>query len=190
MARPKIPLLSRDMIAHGALMLMDLEGNEKFSMARLAALLGVTTPSLYNHVASKEAVIDLIRDVAFSPLAALNLSGVDTWRDTLESWAWTYWNTLCSHPRSVPRLVSKAPNHLESVVGFLELTGWPPEHASRALETVRSFVNGAALTLVPDTLTENDKAVLPNDLFHFGLTISLEGLEREYERLQKELANS
>jgi len=188
-ARPKIPLLSRDMIAHGALMLMDLEGDGKFSMARLAALLGVTTPSLYNHVASKEAVIDLIRDVAFSPLAAITFAGSD-WKDTLESWAFAYWNTLGAHPRSVPHLITKSPTHLDAVVGYLETLGWPRDHAARAVETVRSFVNGAALTLVPDSFTEDGKAVLPCDLFQYGLAICLEGLEHDYQRLQKELSNS
>jgi len=62
MARPRTPLLSRDGIVAAALALVDAEGLEALSTRRLAAELGVSGPSLYNHVATKDELIDAVVD--------------------------------------------------------------------------------------------------------------------------------
>lgn len=62
MARPRTPLLSRDGIVTAALALVDAEGLEALSTRRLAAELGVSGPSLYNHVATKDELIDAVVD--------------------------------------------------------------------------------------------------------------------------------
>jgi AcrR family transcriptional regulator len=62
MARPRTPLLSRDGIIAAALALVDAEGLEALSTRRLAAELGVSGPSLYNHVATKDELIDAVVD--------------------------------------------------------------------------------------------------------------------------------
>ncbi|WP_217146263.1 TetR/AcrR family transcriptional regulator, partial [Streptomyces sp. AC627_RSS907] len=49
MARPRKPLLSRERIVTAALALVDAEGLQAVSTRRLAAELGVSGPSLYNH---------------------------------------------------------------------------------------------------------------------------------------------
>ena len=62
MVRPRTPLLSRDGIIAAALALVDAEGLEALSTRRLAAELGVSGPSLYNHVATKDELIDAVVD--------------------------------------------------------------------------------------------------------------------------------
>ncbi|MFC4036057.1 TetR/AcrR family transcriptional regulator [Streptomyces polygonati] len=62
MARPRKPLLSRERIAQAALALIDAEGLAALSTRRLAAELGVSGPSLYNHFATKEAILDAAAD--------------------------------------------------------------------------------------------------------------------------------
>ncbi|GAA2054858.1 hypothetical protein GCM10009839_74030 [Catenulispora yoronensis] len=62
MARPRTPLLSRDGIVRAALTLVDAEGLDALSTRRLAAELGVSGPSLYNHVATKDELIDAVVD--------------------------------------------------------------------------------------------------------------------------------
>lgn len=62
MARPRTPLLSRDGIVAAALALVDAEGLDALSTRRLAAELGVSGPSLYNHVATKDELIDAVVD--------------------------------------------------------------------------------------------------------------------------------
>ena len=49
-ARPRKPLLSRDLIVETAGALVDAEGLEAVSTRRLAAALGVSGPSLYNQM--------------------------------------------------------------------------------------------------------------------------------------------
>jgi AcrR family transcriptional regulator len=54
-----------------ALALVDSEGLEAVSTRRLAAELGVTGPSLYNHVGTKEELLD---DVVDTVLAEVDTS--------------------------------------------------------------------------------------------------------------------
>src|SRR5215204_1846200 len=58
-ARPRIPLLSPDLIADAALALVD--SGQPFGVNALARSLGVTPSSLYNHVDGRDAIIELMR---------------------------------------------------------------------------------------------------------------------------------
>jgi AcrR family transcriptional regulator len=129
MARPRTPLLSRDGIVAAALALVDAEGLEALSTRRLAAELGVSGPSLYNHVATKDELIDAVVD---SVVAGVDVSafgglggggagedsvgdgsagdggaaagGPPAWRGALASWARSYREVLAAHPNVVPAL--------------------------------------------------------------------------------------
>jgi AcrR family transcriptional regulator len=59
---PRLPL-SRERILHAALELADESGIEALSMRKLAQRLGFEAMSLYNHVASKDDVLDGILDL-------------------------------------------------------------------------------------------------------------------------------
>jgi AcrR family transcriptional regulator len=129
MARPRTPLLSRDGIVAAALALVDAEGLEALSTRRLAAELGVSGPSLYNHVATKDELIDAVVDsvvagVDVSAFGGLGGGGADedsvgdgsagdgdtaaggppAWRGALASWARSYREVLAAHPNVVPAL--------------------------------------------------------------------------------------
>lgn len=104
MARPRKPLLSRDRIVTAALALIDEEGLAALSTRRLAAELGVSGPSLYNHFATKEAILDAAADTV---IAQVDLSMFDDrrdWRQALLDWARSYRAALTDHPRIVPFL--------------------------------------------------------------------------------------
>ncbi|MFJ9604841.1 TetR/AcrR family transcriptional regulator [Kitasatospora sp. NPDC101176] len=62
MARPRTPLLSRELIVAAALRLIDAEGLAALSTRRLATELSVSGPSLYNHVATKDELLDAVVD--------------------------------------------------------------------------------------------------------------------------------
>ena len=64
MGRPRTPLLSADRIADAALELVNTTGG--FTMPALAARLGVRPSSLYNHVAGRDAIVELLRERAMS----------------------------------------------------------------------------------------------------------------------------
>ncbi|MFD3540303.1 TetR/AcrR family transcriptional regulator [Streptomyces sp. NPDC058662] len=62
MARPRKPLLSRSLIVEAAGALVDAEGLEALSTRRLAAALGVSGPSLYNHFRTKDEILEAVAD--------------------------------------------------------------------------------------------------------------------------------
>ncbi|MEV6812645.1 TetR family transcriptional regulator, partial [Micromonospora sp. NPDC051296] len=62
MPRPRQALLSRQRIVEAAAALIDTEGLAGFSTRRLAAELGVRGPSLYNHFATKDEILDAVAD--------------------------------------------------------------------------------------------------------------------------------
>src|SRR5436190_1931510 len=62
MARPRKPLLSTDRIVETARALVDAEGLAALSTRRLAAELGVSGPSLYNHFRTKDEILEAVAD--------------------------------------------------------------------------------------------------------------------------------
>jgi len=168
MARPRTPLLSRDGIVAAALALVDAEGLEALSTRRLAAELGVSGPSLYNHVATKDELIDAVVDSvvagvdvsAFGTLgeAAASADGDDDvyegpppWRGALATWARSYREVLAAHPNVVPALArgsGRRPAQLhiaDAVFGGLVDAGWPRREATSIGALMRSLVIGSAL---------------------------------------------
>ncbi len=212
MGRPPHPLLSRDRIVSTALALVDSEGLDAVSTRRLAAELGVAGPSLYNHVGTKEELLDDMVDTV--------LAGVDTsmfaelsaknpeWREALEKWARTYRDAIAAHPNIVPALstgLGRRPNSLRianEVFGGLVSAGWPRREASSVGAAVRYFVVGSALGSFASGFPA-DAAVYSNKYpnldgahllaarqqrvdrraFDAGLQALLDGLELRYQSL-------
>lgn len=106
MARPRKPLLSRDRIVEAASSLVDAEGLDAVSTRRLAAELGVSGPSLYNHFRNKDEILDAVAD-AVSAQVDLSMFEEDDPRDwpaALHDWAVSYRAALAAHPHIVPVL--------------------------------------------------------------------------------------
>lgn len=155
MARPRTPLLSRDGIVTAALALVDAEGLEALSTRRLAAELGVSGPSLYNHVATKDELIDAVVDSVVAGVdvsAFAGLGGAEpAWRGALATWARSYREVLAAHPNVVPALArgtGRRPAQLriaDAVFGGLVDAGWPRREATSIGALMRSLVIGSAL---------------------------------------------
>ncbi|NUK93962.1 helix-turn-helix transcriptional regulator, partial [Streptomyces lunaelactis] len=104
MARPRKPLLSRERIVETASALVDSEGLEAVSTRRLAAELGVSGPSLYNHFRTKDEILEAVAD-AVSAQVDLSMFDQDDerdWRTALHDWAVSYRAALTAHPHTVP----------------------------------------------------------------------------------------
>ncbi|MFJ2804596.1 TetR/AcrR family transcriptional regulator [Kitasatospora sp. NPDC087271] len=171
MARPRTPLLSRERIVAAALRLIDAEGLAALSTRRLATELSVSGPSLYNHVATKDELLDAVVD---SVIGEVDLSMFGTpdglpdgtpdgapdrspggrptpWPDALRDWARSYRAALAAHPNIVPVLAQgpgRRPNALrlaDAVFGHLVEAGWPRGQATRIGALMRYFVTGSAL---------------------------------------------
>lgn len=106
MARPRKPLLSRDRIVEAAGALVDSEGLDAVSTRRLAAELGVSGPSLYNHFRNKDEILDAVADTVSAQvdLSMFDASDTRDWRAALHDWAVSYRAALTEHPHIVPVL--------------------------------------------------------------------------------------
>ncbi|MFE6504326.1 TetR/AcrR family transcriptional regulator [Kitasatospora sp. NPDC057738] len=174
MARPRTPLLSRERIVAAALRLIDDEGLDALSTRRLATELSVSGPSLYNHFATKDDLLDAVVDSVIGEVdlsmfgtaagaagdagaaGALGAAGVagrtgSAWPQALRDWARSYRAALAAHPNIVPVLAQgpgRRPNALrlaDAVFGHLVESGWPRGQATRIGALMRYFVTGSAL---------------------------------------------
>ncbi|MEO8263100.1 MAG: TetR/AcrR family transcriptional regulator [Pseudolysinimonas sp.] len=148
MGRPLTPLLSVELIAETALGIID--SGEPFSMRRLAKRLGVSAPALYNHVDSKEALVELIRGVmaAEHPVPS-EVPG--TWVDRVAVIARAQRAAYSAHPNVVPLLIGvpiAEPAVLEiyrELALALTSAGFDDAEVGVLLEVIDSFAIGNAL---------------------------------------------
>lgn len=199
MARPRKPLLSRERITKAALALIDAEGLAALSTRRLAAELGVSGPSLYNHFATKEAILDAAAD---SVIAQVDVSmfgrlepadggaradGGD-WRAALLEWGRSYRAALTDHPHIVPFLATGPglrPAGLrmaDAVFGGMVDAGWPPAHATRIGALMRYFVTGSALGSFAGGFVGDASAYDPADYPHLGQAHLLAGHREQVDQ--------
>ncbi|GAB2675214.1 TetR/AcrR family transcriptional regulator [Thalassiella azotivora] len=150
MVRPRTPLLSRERIVTAATALVDAEGLAALSTRRLAAELGVRGPSLYNHFATKDEILDAVAD-AISAKVDTSFFGRHDWRVALRLWGRSYRDALAAHPNAAPLLASgpgRRPEGLamaDAVFGGLVDAGWPPARATHVGALMRFFVVGSSV---------------------------------------------
>lgn len=144
------PRLTRERIVETALALIDRDGLGAVTMRRIADELGVQAPSLYNHMRSKDALLDAIAE---SVMEQVDASGFERlgWRAALDEWAWSYYDALVAHPSLIPHLATAfgrldvALARADQVYAGLLRAGWTPSRATRIAAAVRYAVYGAAL---------------------------------------------
>ncbi|MCF6522504.1 TetR/AcrR family transcriptional regulator [Streptomyces sp. JJ36] len=151
MARPRKPLLSRERIVRCALALVDSEGLQAVSTRRLAAELGVSGPSLYNHFRTKDEILDAVADEVCAHVEVSMFEDGTGWRDALLAWARSYRAALTAHPNIVPFLAQgpgRRPSQLrmaDAVFGGMVAAGWSRAQATHIGALMRYFVAGSAL---------------------------------------------
>ncbi|MGW2823396.1 TetR/AcrR family transcriptional regulator [Streptomyces sp. NPDC001443] len=211
MARPRKPLLSTDRIVGAARTLVDAEGLAAVSTRRLAAELGVSGPSLYNHFSTKDEILEAVAD---SVSAQVDLSMFDDgrdWRTALHDWAVSYRAALRAHPNIVPVLAhgpGRRPAGLrlaDAVYGAMVAAGWPPSQATSIGALMRYFVMGSALGSFAGGFVDDASAYDPADYPHLGqahllaeqqekiderafetgLTALLDGLAQQYAQVRQ-----
>ncbi|MFE5832861.1 TetR/AcrR family transcriptional regulator [Streptomyces sp. NPDC056508] len=176
MARPRKPLLSRDRIVETAGALVDAEGLAALSTRRLAAELGVSGPSLYNHFRTKDEILDAVAD-AVSAKIDLSMFAEDDprdWRTALQDWAVSYRAALADHPHIVPVLArgpGRRPAGLrvaDAVFGAMVRAGWPPAQATHIGALMRYFITGSALGSFARGFVDDETAYDPAEYPHLG----------------------
>jgi AcrR family transcriptional regulator len=212
LARPRQSLLNRQRIIESAMRIVDGEGLAALSTRRLATELGVRGPSLYNHFATKDEILDAVADT-ITEQVDVSFFGRDDWRIALRRWGRSYRDALAAHPNIVPYLAQgpgRRPAALamaDAVYGGLVEAGWPHARATHIGALMRYFVAGSALGsfargFVEDPqlyaeryphlgqahlLAEHQKSV-DEGAFALGLDSLVDGLAAEYARIVGPLA--
>ncbi len=198
--------LSRARVIAAALDLVDEHGAAKLSMRKLGALVGVEAMSLYNHVDSKE---DLLDGVASLLLELVEVP--DPPLPDLRAHAWAIADNVrkvgLGHPNAFPLLASRRLNSLDSwapIVGAFDSfrrAGLDDEEAGHAVSAMASYIVGAVLMEIgradeggpnPDDIPE-DRPLLrdylrcrtdinPEDEYRRGIELLLDGVERRLNR--------
>ncbi|MFE9683375.1 TetR/AcrR family transcriptional regulator [Streptomyces sp. NPDC002701] len=174
MARPRKPLLSTDRIVATARTLVDAEGLAAVSTRRLAAELGVSGPSLYNHFRTKDQILEAVADSVSAQVDLSMFEDGRDWRTALHDWAVSYRAALRDHPHIVP-LLARGPGRrpaglrvADAVFGAMVAAGWPPAQATSIGALMRYFVTGSALSSFAGGFVDDETAYDPADYPHLG----------------------
>jgi AcrR family transcriptional regulator len=138
--------LSRSEILSAAVALVDERGVEALSMRSLAAELGVEAMSIYNHVASKDALLDGIVETVLDDVHAT--AAVGTWQEALRELALRHRAVALSHPRvmllfSTRTVTSPAWRRaVEDTFAALQGAGFAADEAVSAYRIFWCFVVG------------------------------------------------
>jgi AcrR family transcriptional regulator len=147
-ARPRREPLTQDRIAKTSLELIDDIGLEEFSTRRLGAALGCEAMAIYNHFASKDALLDavvdrLLKDITVPPKGP-------GWQERVRGFARSYRALAHAHPKAFPLLATRrfrtrARNLVEQIVSALLEESFSPENAAALFRILAHYCNGAIL---------------------------------------------
>jgi AcrR family transcriptional regulator len=148
LAPPRIPL-NRQRVLRAAIALADENGIESLTMRRLGREVGVKAMSVYNHVASKEDLLDGMIDVVFSEIELP--SAGDSWQTAMRKRAISVRAVLSRHRWAIGLMESRTSpgpatlRHHDAVIGCLRDAGFPVELAAHAYSVLDSYIYGFAL---------------------------------------------
>jgi AcrR family transcriptional regulator len=127
LARPSKPILSRARIAHAALELIDEQGFEALTTRRLARRLGVRDPSLYNHISSRDDLLDEVHALIIDQdMPSLPLDG--DWRVALTEFARSYRRAFARHPHVIATIARRPINTSASLSVYDDLLRFMDHH--------------------------------------------------------------
>jgi AcrR family transcriptional regulator len=199
--------LTRARIVDAAVRLIEREGVAAVSMRRLAAELGAGTMSLYNHVPSKIALMDLVAEQIMSYIEPYSVDS-DDWRDHVRAHAHAIRDLARRHPRAFVLLATRRLSSgsglmtIEVALRNFERAGFSGPVAVRMMRAMVSFLLGTlvrevattpelgGIALSPYQPVDTDQFPLSSKLldelgsydhdmeFEFGLELLIGALER------------
>jgi AcrR family transcriptional regulator len=155
MARPGKPgteartPLSRERVLQAAVTFADEGGIGSLSMRKLGEVLGVEAMSLYNHVASKDELLDGMVDLVFGEID-LPAAGAP-WKAAMRQRAASARQALARHRWAIGLMESRTSpgpatlRHHDAVIGSLREAGFSVEMAAHAFSVLDSYTYGFAL---------------------------------------------
>lgn len=166
MGRPSTPLLSVERIAEAALALVDSAG--EFTVAGVAASLGVRPSSLYNHLAGRAQIVEAMRSVVFREVPTIASAPGADWETSIRRALRAYRDAFARHPRLIPMLTAQTVSArdvmriYDDLARALSAAGLEEGRLLDVITVLDSFVIGSALDLVaPDAVWDADQAEAP-----------------------------
>ena len=141
--------LDRRKILEAAVRFVEDEGLDALSMRKLGAELGVEAMSLYNHVPSKEALLDGMVEVLLGELEIPSES--ERWESRIRDAYRAFRRLAHEHPNVFPLLVVRPPDTMDGVwlveefLKTLREAGFDPETALFAFRALSSYASGYAM---------------------------------------------
>ena len=141
--------LSPDRVLRAAVTRADQDGISSLSMRKLGEALGVEAMSLYNHVASKNDLLDGMIDIVFGEIDLP--SGGGDWKAAMRQRAISARQVLRRHPWAIGLMESRTSpgpatlRHHDAVLGCLRRAGFSIELTAHAYALLDSYVYGFAL---------------------------------------------
>jgi AcrR family transcriptional regulator len=138
--------LNRDRVLLAAVELADTDGVNNLSMRKLGQRLGVEAMSLYNHVPSKDDLLDGMVDLVFSEIGEPSVD-LD-WKDAMRQRAHAVRAALSRHAWAMGLLESRRRpgpatlRHHDAVIGCLRLAGFSVAMAAHAYSLLDSYIFG------------------------------------------------
>ncbi len=152
-AKPKRAPLSRERVVTAAMALADEKGAAGVTMRAIAATLGVEAMSLYNHVASREDILDGMVDAVFAEihLPTVTTESTTDWKAAMRDRAASLREVLRRHPWAVGLLDSRSQpgpatlRHHDAVLGALRTGGFSVAMTAHAVSVIDSYLYGFVL---------------------------------------------
>jgi TetR/AcrR family transcriptional regulator, tetracycline repressor protein len=193
--------LNLDVITRAAVALLDDVGLAELSTRRLAAKLGVQSPTLYWHVKNKAELLDLVAEAICAD--AFDIPADVPWREQLASGLRQFRALLTAHRDAAELLRVRPPGprrlrHIETTVGILLAAGFSADDAAG----ISRLLSAHVLASVPSAAPGDPGPVIesmadypnlaqvgpafdrlsPADLFDLGVAVILDGLEQRLLR--------
>ena len=201
--------LDRERITEAAVELLDEVGLAGLSTRRLAAKLGVQSPSLYWHVRNKAALLDLVAEAVCAEAFVIDESL--PWQEQLASGLRQFRDLLLAH-RDVAELLRERPptgphrlGHIETTIRILLAAGFDEDEAAGISRLLTAHVlnsvdqpqaepdpeaRAAVLELMADY--PNLRRVAPafarqsaQEVFDLGVEVILDGLAARVARRRR-----
>lgn len=154
--------VTRERIFQFALDLADSGGLDSLSMRKIAAKLGVQAMSLYNHVESKDEIIDNVVERVVSEIELPSLN--EDWRTAMVRRGNSAHAVLLRHPWAIMALMTRdnagpaTLAYVDATIGCLREAGFSYELADRAWNAMDNHIYGFTLQEVNFPFEPSDYA--------------------------------
>ncbi len=166
MGRPSEPLLSKEMIVDAAMAIVDESGMSAMTTRAIAKRLGVGQASLYNHISSRDELLDLLNAQV---LAGVDLSALDhpDWTEAVYRGTLAFLAALQRHPNMMgvlatrPARTDPSLTYYERMHERLRSAGLSAQDSARFLFAIDDYCIGAALNTEVDVEINNRQDKFP-----------------------------